>query len=411
MRWSPFRHNKGMRKRSVKLSGSKPYVQVVSRIFSPEPAAASFRLEALVKGLAKTGVRVRVLTTIPAPGNNRSLRSRADDLPDVSIKRVQAKRDSSGYIRGYFSYLSFDIPAFFRLLFSPVPEVYVSEPPPTTGAVVRLVAALKRRPYVYYAADIWSDATRTMKVPFFVEPALRMVERFALRGAAAVITPNPEFEVRCNELGSKHTFMIRNGIDVEVFTDRGNKPDPTGGANPDGDWLVYAGTASTWQGSEVFVKAFSTIADEFPSARLLFLGSGPATAMLRELSERVVPGRVFFSKVPMEQAAAWQRNAKAVLASIQPGIGYEDAYLTKVFAGLACETPVIYAGPGPAVKDIERFNLGIAVPWDETAVSQAMSDILSGKVNFSGLRDWTIRNHSIEDTGRKAAEVVKRLLS
>ena len=42
-----------MRKRSVKFSGSKPYVQVVSRIFSPEPAAASFRLEALVKGLAK----------------------------------------------------------------------------------------------------------------------------------------------------------------------------------------------------------------------------------------------------------------------------------------------------------------------------------------------------------------------
>ena len=132
--------------------------------------------------------------------------------------------------------------------------------------------------------------------------------------------------------------------------------------------------------------------------------------MLRELSEHLIPGRVFFSKVPMEQAAAWQRHAKAVLASIQPGIGYEDAYLTKVFAGLACETPVIYAGPGPAVKDIDRFNLGIAVPWDETAVSQAMRDILSGEASFSGLREWTVKNHSIEDTGEKAAKVVRRLL-
>ena len=129
--------------------------------------------------------------------------------------------------------------------------------------------------------------------------------------------------------------------------------------------------------------------------------------MLQQISKELAPGKVFFSKVPMEQAAAWQRHAKAVLASIQPGKGYEDAYLTKVFAGLACETPVIYAGPGPATADIKEFNLGLAVEWDDDAVAEAMRIILDGSATFSGLRQWTVENHSIADTGKKAAAVVR----
>ncbi|WP_299296274.1 hypothetical protein [uncultured Mobiluncus sp.] len=45
----------------------KPDVTLVSRIFAPEPAAASFRLEALVKALIEGGKKVNVLTTHPRP--------------------------------------------------------------------------------------------------------------------------------------------------------------------------------------------------------------------------------------------------------------------------------------------------------------------------------------------------------
>ncbi|MDO5500237.1 MAG: hypothetical protein Q4F67_11230 [Propionibacteriaceae bacterium] len=41
----------------------------------------------------------------------------------------------------------------------------IVEPPPTTGLVVRVACALRRTPYVYYAADLWSVAAE--------EPALR----------------------------------------------------------------------------------------------------------------------------------------------------------------------------------------------------------------------------------------------
>ena len=60
-------------------------------------------------------------------------------------------------MRGYVQYLSFDIPLFFRLLFARA-DLVVSEPPPTTGLVVAIsLAGCADDPFVYYAADVWTD--------------------------------------------------------------------------------------------------------------------------------------------------------------------------------------------------------------------------------------------------------------
>lgn len=392
------------------VSKTHPDVTLVSRIFAPEPAAASFRLEALVKALAEAGAKVNVLTTIPAPGTDRSARSAVDKLPGVSVRRVQAKRDKTGYIRGYLSYISFDIPGFFRLLFAPTPRVYVAEPPPTTGAVVRLVATLKRRPYVYYAPDIWSDATKVMQVPRVVVTALRLLESFAVRGACRVITVTPEFAERSKQLGAKRIAVVSNGIDTDTFTETGPAPVALPDLNKEeieeADWLVYAGTASEWQGAEVFVEAFASITAVFPRARLLFLGQGAAWPSLQRSAASLASGRVFFGQSTPFEAAAWQRLAKACLVSIRPGRGYDDAYPTKVFSALACGTPVIYAGSGPARRDIEKENLGIVTAWDAGEVAVAMREVLTGERIFGNLRQWVFENRSLANTGASAAKVV-----
>jgi len=172
---------------------------VVSRLFAPEPAAAAFRLEALARALAEAGSDVTVLTSRARPGSPpaddaalSSTRGVDDDgkhgarVPGesdrtprpgrVRVRRARVLRDSSGYVRGYLPYLSFDVPVALRLLAVRRPDVVVVEPPPTTGAVVRLVCALRRVPYVYYAADVWSDATRGSGQPGLVSRVLARVE-------------------------------------------------------------------------------------------------------------------------------------------------------------------------------------------------------------------------------------------
>lgn len=89
-------------------------VTIASRIFAPEPAAASFRLAALAAALADAGHDVTVLTS-------RLPRGMVEAAPDarLTIRRAPVLRDRTGAVRGYVPYLSFDIPLFFRLLVCP----------------------------------------------------------------------------------------------------------------------------------------------------------------------------------------------------------------------------------------------------------------------------------------------------
>src|SRR5699024_7919711 len=134
------------------------------RIFLPEPSAASFRLAALVRALADDGARVDVLTVSPPAGVEPGDGAPSAALP-ARVRRAPVLRDGSGYVRGYLPYLSFDLPLVWRLLRTRRPAVVVAEPPPTTGVVVRLVCALRGIPYVYYAADVWSDASASTGAP------------------------------------------------------------------------------------------------------------------------------------------------------------------------------------------------------------------------------------------------------
>lgn len=382
-------------------------VVVVTRIFAPEAAAATFRLTEVVRALVARGAAVRVLTANPPPGRV------ADDtvVAGARVQRAPVLRDANGYVRGYLPYLSFDLPAAARLLLTPRPDVVLVEPPPTTGAVVRVVTGLRsllggRLPYVYYAADVWSDASASVGAPGAVVALLRAVERFALRGAAHVLAVSDGVADRVRELGAEPVTVVRNGIDTTVFTPDGPRPDEA----PDTPFLVYAGTASEWQGAEVFAEAMREVVGRVPGARLVFLGQGSSWPALRRVAAELPPGTIELRPlVPAEEASAWQRSAAGALVSVKPGLGYDFAYPTKVLAALACGTPVVYAGPGPAAADLQAHDLGEAVPYAVGPVAEAMVRVLSSPTSEADRRRrarWVSDHRSLARTGDEAAATV-----
>lgn len=397
--------------------GGRARVLLATRIFVPEAAAATFRLRALVHALAERA-EVHVLTAaVPAALRDRP----APDLPErVSVSRRPVLRDAAGYVRGYLPYLSFDLPLGGRLLAAPLPDVAVVEPPPTTGAVVRValgvrgVLAGRRIPYVYYAADVWSDATASMGAPAPVVAAMRWVERFALRGARDVLAVSEGVAERVRALAGDRTpvTVVPNGVDTDVFT-------PDGERHPDAPrtpYLVYAGTASEWQGAEVFAEAMREVLRQEPDARLVFVGQGASWPELERLRDELPRGAIELCPLaPAEEAAAWQRGAAAALVSVRPGVGYDFAYPTKVLAALACGVPVVFAGPGPAAQDVRAHGLGVAVEHDEGAVAQAMVAALRAAREQTAeeraqqaerLAGWVREHRSLEAAGRDGADVV-----
>lgn len=373
-------------------------VVVTTRLYVPEVGAAAFRLKALVDGLVEQGAEVTVLTT-KLPAGSPVFK------PGYKLRRWPVLRDAGGYVRGYVQYLSFDIPAFFRLLATPA-DVVVSEPPPTTGVVVALSSLIRHRPYVYYAADIWSEALSAMDVSPVVKKVLGAVEGFVLRRAAQVIAvsePVAEQVARFNVPASR-IAVAGNGVDTSVFNPGGES------AAAPAPYFIYTGTMSEWQGADIFIKALPLVREQFPDVELRFFGQGTDEDHLKMVAHDLVPGGVHFGGVVAPAEAAQRiRGAAGALVSIKPGQGYDFAKPTKIYAAAGCGVPVVFAGQGAGAEIVEEGGLGIAAGYDPQGVASAMITMLSAENTAADQQrrvDWVAENASLAATGRKAAGVV-----
>ena len=380
------------------------FVRIVSRIYLPEAAAASFRLAGVARALREKGIEVEVVTTTAPPGVSVSDQDR--------VRRFPVLRDKEGYVRGYLQYLSFDIPAFFRVLLSPRAAVTLVEPPPTTGFFMRIANKLLGVPYVYYLPDLWGAASASF-APKIVVKAVKALEAFAVRGAVAVIAVNEEIAETARAMGAKSVHLIPNGIDTDTFTNeveplsRGERGDV---GLADAPYFIYTGTASEWQGASIFISALAQVIGKIPH-HLVFLGKGSDWDLLKEQAAKPeLKGRVHvLETLPPAETARWIAGADAGLVSIKAGAGYDHAYPTKVLSTLACGTPVIYAGPGPAGADIVDHRLGVCADYSASSVGVAFTNLLEGRTTLAdsnARRQWVVAYRSLAASSAAVAKVL-----
>lgn len=387
-------------------------ITITSRIFAPEPSAASFRLAALARAHAQAGHDVTVLT-VKSERSNEAAENSEQFHTDTStsaacrVRRFPVLRDKSGYVRGYLQYMSYDIPLFFRLIFGKATDLVITEPPPTTGFFVRLATMIRRTPYVYYAADVWSDAAESTGASQFVVRVVRRLERFALTGARSVLSVNEDVTQRILEIAPRaQVHTVGNGVDTRVFTVEGP-------VERDRPYFVYAGTASEWQGAGLFIEAFAEILQDYADTRLVFVGQGSDWENLQRAAARLPADTVeFLSTVPPSRAASLIRGATASLASIRPDAGYNLAFPTKVFASWASGAPVVYAGEGAVHTYMEdhaaQAALGAACAYDVSEVAQSLRDTLERPLTDderANLGRWAGETVSLSSVADRAVQV------
>jgi len=342
-------------------------VVIASRIFGPEVSAASAILRTWAEEFRDCGAEVVVLTARPPKG------SVIDDPSGIDVRRAPVKRDRQQYVRGYLSYLSFDIPLAFRMLFSRRADLYIVEPPPTTVAVVRVVAGLRRTPYVVRAADYWSEAAELVTSSPLILGALRRVEAWGLMGAKKLFAAHQPLIDRFRSLGiTTPAVPIGFGADTKDFRYEGqNATEPP--------LFVYAGTHSEWHGAGIFVEAMPEVLRRHPGTRLEYYGNGEQReamqARARELG--VAESVEFYAPIPPAALSPILASATASVASLTPVPANDYALATKVYSSLAAGCPVIYAGPGPTVeflRDADHPLAGVAVDYDIAQVVEAMDE-------------------------------------
>ena len=381
-----------------------PRVVIATRLFPPEVSAGAFRLNELASGFIRRSCRVRVVTTTPPTTAPATVVAR----PGLQLSRFPVLRDAGGNVRGYIQYLSFDIPLVIRMLATRY-DIAVSEAPPTTGAVVSVISRLKRKPYAYYAADLWTDGLTALKAPRLVIALMRAFEGHVMRHASTVLSISDEVTIRIREFGvdADRIATVGNGVDTSIFR-------PDGPVAPsEHPYLIYTGTMSEWQGADIFVRAMPRVLERFPDAQLRFFGQGASEAELRRLAAELAPENVFFGGViAPHDAAGWIRGAAAALVSIVPGLGYDFARPTKTYAAAACGTAVVFAGVGSGATLVRDNGLGEYAEFTAEAVGDAMIRALEAHASGESARQrahrvtWTEQNASLQAIGDAAAQAV-----
>ena len=380
-----------------------PRVVIASRIFAPEPAAASFRLASVATALAARGVQVDVLTT-QAPSGFRA----ASDAARVRVRRFPVLRDRAGYVRGYLHYLSFDVPLGLRLLTTRRFEVALAEPPPTTGLVVRIACAIRRRPYVYFAADLWATAVSSGEFPSVVAKLVRWMEDLAMAGATRVVAVSDDVADRIEARGLTRPVVVGNGIDTTIF-------DPATLTSADvreltsavpgdvGPVLVYTGTASEVHGAHVFVEAAVALRAHYPDLRLVFVGQGTSIEALAG-DPQTPHWIVLLPRQAPRVAAAWLARADVALASVASG-PYSFAFPSKLAAAAAMGTAAVYAGTGAAASWVTGGQTGYVCEWEPGAVADSIRTALeAGPLDPDRLRAWAEQTASLHAVGERVAD-------
>ncbi|MBX3116202.1 MAG: glycosyltransferase [Cryobacterium sp.] len=339
--------------------------------------------------------------------------SRIDDPPGIEIRRTPVKRDRQQYVRGYLSYMSFDIPLAFRLLFSPRADIYVVEPPPTTVAVVRLIAALRRTPYVVRAADYWSEAAELVTRSRLILGFLRRVEAWGLNGASLLFSAHQPLTERLRKAGViTPAVPIGFGADTKDFRYENQKP-------PKPPIFIYAGTHSEWHGAGIFIEAMPEVLETHPGARLLFFGNGEDRESLESRAEELgISSFVKFNPpIPPSELSPILAGATASVASLSPVPANEYALATKVYSSLAAGCPVIFAGPGPTIEFLSKAshrNAGFAVEYDVKAVSAAMSAVADTPLSVEKrieLARWSSAEFSLPTIARRVVDECLKIIN
>ena len=375
-------------------------IAIVSRIYRPEPAAASFFLGAVSDALGARGHDVDVLTVTPPPGAGTGSRGER-------VLTFRVLRDASGYVRGYLQYLSSDLPLAFRLLTIRRPDAVFVEPPPTTGAVVRVICALRRIPYVYDTADIWSDAASQATDSGTVVRILRWIERFAMRGATNMVTISQGVVDRVRALGISSPMSVTGfGADTSVFQYSPIETDPV---------FIYAGTYTGLHGADVLIEAFARFSKTHPGYRLRFIGNGTEQEPMRARAAELGLGEAveFVGAVPAADLQPQLSAALCSLATLNPDGGYEYAFTSKIYSSLASGCPAIFAGPGPTAPFLheasQHVRAGEAVEYDPEQIADAMRRIANHPATPDERRrisDWASEEHSMSAVAGRVADVV-----
>jgi glycogen synthase len=195
------------------------------------------------------------------------------------------------------------------------PAVIHGHSPFTCGLVAGHVGRWEKIPTVYEMRGLWEDShtsrhgitersVRYRTVRFLENAALRDVD------LCCVICEALRDEVLARGINPDRIAIVPNGVDVKKFSPGPPKVELQSRLGLQGKVVMgYIGSFFHYEGLNLMVQAMAGLADDFPNLRLLMVGEGEVSPLLKSMTQEAeITDRVIFTgRVPHNQIADFYR--------------------------------------------------------------------------------------------------------
>lgn len=372
---------------------------LIHRYFWPDSPPYASMLGTIGADLAAAGHDVAVITGQPSRTGDQaaSLPSR-EQVGALAVRRLPVAAERPGGRGQLVNLVAFPLAVAGALALRPRPDVVMCSTAPqvTLGAVVSLVARIRRVPFVYHCMDLHPEIGRISGE--FTNPVLYRVlawlDRATMRRSSAVVVLSGDMRrsvlLRDPRLADR-VVVINN---FALPDDGGHAPTPLPPPDPGVLRVVFTGNIGRFQGLENAVAALGRLPGHV-RVELVFMGDGRALIGLAEDSSAYEGvsniSILFVPRGSAEAARELMRSAHLGLVSLVPGVvRYAYPSKTATYAEEGLPLLVVCEGDSELAATVAERGLGwTATPGNPETIAVALTSAweeLTGGDRFVTLR-------------------------
>ena len=358
----------------------------ISPYYPPENGAAPACVGETCTRLAKLGHQVTVLTTLPnyptgiVQPEYRSRLLQEEIQDGVHVVRVWSWiSPSKSFWHRIKWYVSFALMApLFGGKAVGRPDVIIVQSPPIFDAfTVRLMAWLKRCPFIFMVSDPWPDSPIHLGV--LRNPVLIWLSRqleWSTYQRASLVWVVAEWvrdSLIQRGLPAERIFLLHNGIDTGKF-----HPIPQTQARAELGWddrftVLYVGTHGVTHGLVTILDAAEQLQDH-TNMHFVLVGEGADKAYLvAQAQKRGLSNITFKDVVPQSLVPTIIAAGDVCLAHTRKMPGGLGIIPIKMYEAMSCARPVVLAVDGDARRMAEEAGAALYVePENASALASAI---------------------------------------
>jgi glycosyltransferase involved in cell wall biosynthesis len=326
---------------------------------------------------------------------------------------------NEGFFRRTLDFLTFMAVSTIASIFLRRHDVVVATSPQFFSAVAGfLVAALRRRPFVFEVSDLWPASIAAVGAMSRgkVYRALEAIELFLYRRAASVIVLTAAFRddlIRRGVAAGKIAVVI-NGVDLSRYEKRTKDAELLKRFGLEDKFVLgYIGTHGMAHGLENAIAAAEILRDN-PRFRLLLVGDGACKpALERQAAEDGLRNVIFAPAQAKSMMPRFWSICDAALIHLKDDAAFSEVIPSKIFEAMAMGLPLLVAAPpGEASRIVEREAAGIRV---SSAEPNALADValcwMDDAALLRGFAESSLRAANLYSREKQASTFVQVLIA